>query len=30
MTNMPDTIHYDEIDSPVGTLRLVADRHVLR
>ena len=23
MTNMPDTIHYDEMDSPVGTLRLV-------
>ncbi len=30
MTNMPDTIHYDEMDSPVGTLRLVADSHGLR
>lgn len=25
-----DIIHYDEMDSPVGTLRLVADRHGLR
>jgi methylated-DNA-[protein]-cysteine S-methyltransferase len=33
MTNMPDMldiIHYDDIDSPVGTLRLVADSHGLR
>jgi methylated-DNA-[protein]-cysteine S-methyltransferase len=27
---MTDTIHYDEMDSPVGTLRLVADSHGLR
>lgn len=26
----PDIIHYDEMDSPVGTLRLVADREGLR
>ena len=26
----PDIIHYDEMDSPVGTLRLVADRRGLR
>ncbi|MEO8998900.1 MAG: methylated-DNA--[protein]-cysteine S-methyltransferase [Rhodanobacter sp.] len=25
MTSLPDTIYYDEISSPVGTLRLVAD-----
>ncbi|WP_108473059.1 methylated-DNA--[protein]-cysteine S-methyltransferase [Rhodanobacter thiooxydans] len=30
MTNLPDTIYYDEMDSPVGTLRLVADGHGLR
>jgi len=30
MTSMPDIIHYDEMDSPVGTLRLVADSHGLR
>lgn len=30
MTNLPDTIYYDEIDSPVGTLRLVADGRGLR
>jgi methylated-DNA-[protein]-cysteine S-methyltransferase len=27
---MTDTIHYDEMDSPVGTLRLVADSRGLR
>jgi methylated-DNA-[protein]-cysteine S-methyltransferase len=27
---MTDTIHYDEMASPVGTLRLVADSHGLR
>ena len=26
----PDIVHYDEMDSPVGTLRLVADRKGLR
>ena len=30
MTSMPDTIYHDEISSPVGTLRLVADSHGLR
>ncbi|MEO6801198.1 MAG: methylated-DNA--[protein]-cysteine S-methyltransferase [Rhodanobacter sp.] len=25
-----NTIHYDDMDSPVGTLRLVADQHGLR
>jgi methylated-DNA-[protein]-cysteine S-methyltransferase len=30
MTTMPDIIHYDEMDSPVGTLRLVADSRGLR
>ena len=30
MTTTPDTIYYDEIGSPVGTLRLVADGHGLR
>jgi methylated-DNA-[protein]-cysteine S-methyltransferase len=30
MTAGSDTIWYDEMDSPVGTLRLVADRHGLR
>ena len=30
MTNLPDTIYYDEMDSPVGTLRLVADGRGLR
>lgn len=30
MTNMPDIIYYDEMDSPVGTLRLVADGYGLR
>lgn len=30
MNDSPDIIHYDEMDSPVGTLRLVADSHGLR
>jgi methylated-DNA-[protein]-cysteine S-methyltransferase len=30
MTNLPDTIHYDDMDSPIGKLRLVADSHGLR
>lgn len=30
MTTMPDTIHYHEMPSPVGRLRLVADRDALR
>lgn len=30
MTSLPELIHYDEMDSPVGTLRLVADSHGLR
>ncbi|MFC5580040.1 methylated-DNA--[protein]-cysteine S-methyltransferase [Rhodanobacter terrae] len=30
MTTMTDIIHYDEMDSPVGTLRLVADSQGLR
>src|SRR6185312_9491311 len=30
MICMPDTIHYDEMDSPVGRLRLVADSRGLR
>jgi len=30
MTTMSDTIYYDEMDSPVGTLRLVADSYGLR
>ncbi len=30
MTNMAELIHYDEMDSPVGSLRLVADSHGLR
>ncbi len=30
MNPMPDIIHYDEMDSPVGTLRLVADSQGLR
>ncbi len=30
MNQPPDIIHYDEMDSPVGTLRLVADQIGLR
>ncbi|MGH8157758.1 MAG: methylated-DNA--[protein]-cysteine S-methyltransferase [Rhodanobacter sp.] len=30
MTTTPDTVYYDEMDSPIGTLRLVADSRGLR
>jgi methylated-DNA-[protein]-cysteine S-methyltransferase len=30
MTTMPDAIHYHEMPSPVGRLRLIADRDALR
>ena len=30
MSTTPDTVYFDEMDSPVGTLRLVADSHGLR